>query len=106
MYGFVTELWRSFLLQSKGDRVSHQIIAHADGSVLAALDDGLVGLRQGKVQRMTKKNGLPCDSVISFIQDSAKRWWLYTECGVVELPDSETPALVGKPRGGRSNPCV
>ncbi len=38
---------------------------------------------------MTKKNGLPCDSVISFIQDGAKRWWLYTECGVVELPDSE-----------------
>ena len=38
---------------------------------------------------MTKKNGLPCDSVISFIEDNAKRWWLYTACGVVELPDSE-----------------
>ena len=46
-------------------------------------------MRQGKVQRMTKKNGLPCDSVISFIQDKAKRWWLYTECGIVELADSE-----------------
>jgi signal transduction histidine kinase len=38
---------------------------------------------------MTKKNGLPCDSVISFIEDNVKRWWLYTGCGVVELPDSE-----------------
>ncbi len=78
-----------FVLNPKGDPVSHQIIANADGSVLAASEDGLVGLRRDKVQRMTKKNGLPCDSVISFIEDDAKRWWLYTECGVVELPDSE-----------------
>ena len=78
-----------FSLRPKGERVSHQIIANADDSVLAASDDGLVGVRQDKVQRMTKKNGLPCDSVISFIEDGAKRWWLYTECGVVELPDSE-----------------
>ena len=58
-----------FPLNPKGDPVSHQIIANADGSVLAASNDGLVGLRQDKVQRMTKKNGLPCDAVISFIED-------------------------------------
>ncbi len=78
-----------FALNPKGNPVSHQIIADADGSVLAATEDGLIGLRQDRVQRMTKKNGLPCDSVISFIEDNAKRWWLYTACGVVELPDSE-----------------
>ena len=78
-----------FALNPKGYPVSHQIVSGADGSVLAASEDGLVGLRQDKVQRMTKKNGLPCDSVISFIEDDAKRWWLYTGCGVVELPDSE-----------------
>ena len=78
-----------FSLQPKGERVSHQIIANPAGSLLAASDDGLVGVRQDKVQRMTRKNGLPCDSVISFIEDEAKRWWLYTDCGVVELPDSE-----------------
>ena len=48
-----------FSLQATGDRVSHQIIVNADGSVLAASSDGLVGLRQDKVQRITKKNGLP-----------------------------------------------
>ncbi len=54
------------------------IAAQADGSVLAPFDDGLMGLREGKVQQMTTKNGLPCDFVISFIQDKEKRWWLYT----------------------------
>ena len=67
----------------------HKILAQADGSVLAAYDDGLVGFREGKVHRMTTKNGLPCDFVISFIQDKEKRWWLYTRCGVVEFSDSD-----------------
>ena len=67
----------------------HKILAQTDGSVLAAFDDGLVGFREGKVQRMTTKNGLPCDFVISFIQDKEKRWWLYTRCGVVEFSDSD-----------------
>ena len=76
-------------LEAKGGTASRQVVAEADGSVLAASDEGLVGLRQGSVRRMTKKNGLPCDSIISFIQDKAKRWWLYTECGIVELADAE-----------------
>ena len=38
---------------------------------------------------MTTKNGLPCNFIISFIQDKEKRWWLYTRCGVVEFSDSE-----------------
>ena len=38
---------------------------------------------------MTTKNGLPCDAVYSFIEDKQKSWWLLTECGIVELPDSE-----------------
>jgi len=67
----------------------HEIRASGDGSVLGAFEDGLVGFRAGKVQRMTTKNGLPCDSVISFIQDKDKRWWLYTRCGIVEFSDSE-----------------
>ena len=78
-----------FPLSTKGDRFIRQIIANTDGSVLAASAEGLVGVRQGKVQRMTTRNGLPCNFVTSFIQDKEKRWWLYTDCGIVELPDSE-----------------
>jgi len=79
----------TFTLNAKGDPFIRQIIANADGSVLAGSADGLVGVRQGKMQRMTTKNGLPCNFVTSFIQDREKRWWLYTDCGIVELPDSE-----------------
>lgn len=76
-------------LNAKGDPAIHQIVAAADGSVLAASADGLVGLRNGVVQRLTVKNGLPCNFVTSFIEDSGNHWWLYTDCGIVELPDAE-----------------
>ena len=78
-----------FALNLKGNPVLRRIVANADGSVLAASEDGLVGLRKGKVQRMTTENGLPCSAVFSFVEDKEKRWWLYTDCGVLELADSE-----------------
>ncbi len=68
---------------------AHQIVVEADGSVLADSEAGLVGLRQGSAHRMTTENGLPCNAIIAFVEDKEKRWWLYTRCGVVELPDSE-----------------
>ncbi len=76
-------------LNPGGAPINRQIVAKPDGSVLAGSENGLVGWREGKVQRLTTKNGLPCNSVISFIQDREGRWWLYAGCGVVELPDSE-----------------
>ena len=82
-------LLKTFPLNAKVDRLSARSSPNADGSVLAGSADGLVGLRQGKVRRMTTKNGLPCNFVTSFIEDRENRWWLYTDCGIVELPDSE-----------------
>lgn len=80
---------RTFALHSTGYPVSHQILAGAGGLVLAASEDGLVGLRRETPQRMTTANGLPCTSVTSFIQSRDTRWWLDTDCGVVEVEDSE-----------------
>ena len=80
---------KEFPTGSTANLVTNHLIAQADGSVMASFDDGLVGLRQGKAQRLTTKNGLPCNAVYSFIEDKRKSWWLLTECGIVELPDSE-----------------
>jgi signal transduction histidine kinase/ligand-binding sensor domain-containing protein len=80
---------KKFPTGSAANLRTNHLIVQGDGSVMAALDDGLVGLRQGKAQRMTTKNGLPCDAIYSFIEDKRKSWWLLTECGIVELPDSE-----------------
>src|SRR5208282_5537392 len=78
-----------FPLNPGGDPSNRQIMSTADGSIFAGSQNGLVEWRQGKVHRMTRKNGLPCNSVISFIEDKENRWWLHTGCGVVQFPDSE-----------------
>ena len=88
-------LFRNGVLETKfplnpgGDPSNRQIMSTADGSIFAGSQNGLVEWRQGKVHRMTRKNGLPCNSVISFIEDKENRWWLHTGCGVVQFPDSE-----------------
>ncbi len=87
-----------FPLHPRGIPLSRRIIANLDGSVLAGSEDGLNGLRQGRLQRMTTENGLPCNSVISFVEDKEKRWWLYTGCGIVELPDSELQRWWSNPK--------
>lgn len=76
-------------LAKKSSSLNRQILVQPDGSVLIGTEAGLVEWRQGKVQQMTTKNGLPCDFVLAFTQDQAKRWWLYTRCGVIEFSDSE-----------------
>jgi signal transduction histidine kinase/ligand-binding sensor domain-containing protein len=80
---------KEFPTGSAANLSTNHLMVQADGSVMASFDDGLVRLRQGKAQRMTTKNGLPCDAVYSFIEDRRKSWWLLTECGIVEFPDSE-----------------
>jgi signal transduction histidine kinase/ligand-binding sensor domain-containing protein len=86
---FRDSVQKEFPTGSAASLRTNHLIVQADGSVMASFDDGLVGLRQGKAQRITTKNGLPCNAVYSFIEDKHKSWWLLTECGIVELPDSE-----------------
>jgi|HubBroStandDraft_1064217.scaffolds.fasta_scaffold09745_4 ligand-binding sensor domain-containing protein/signal transduction histidine kinase len=79
-----------FPVNLKGDPFVRQIEVQPDGSVVAAaVDDGLISLRAGAVQRLNKQNGLPCDGVFGFNRDDRKNWWLSTPCGYVELADSE-----------------
>jgi len=76
-------------LNPRSSPLNREVMTQADGSILVGTENGMVGWRDGKVQHITTKNGLPCDFVISFVQDNEKRWWLYTRCGVVEFSDSE-----------------
>ena len=79
----------TFPLNSKSKSWAYQIAVDSDGSVMAASDDGFVVLRAGKVQRLGKDNGLPCDGVNGFAVDDNKNLWLNTPCGFVEIASAE-----------------
>ena len=96
-------------LDPRSSPLNRHIVAGADGSVLVGSENGLLGWRAGTVRRMTTKNGLPCDFVITFIQDSNKDWWLYTRCGVVSFSDAELQKWWANPNAHDSEPrlrCV
>jgi PAS domain S-box-containing protein len=67
------------------DKMADQIAVDPDGSVITASHNGLVMLRAGKVQRLGKENGLPCDGVGGFAVDDDKNLWLNTPCGFIEI---------------------
>jgi PAS domain S-box-containing protein len=75
--------------KSMQDRVAIQIAVDPDGSVMTAPPEGLVMLRDGKVQRLGKKNGLPCDGVNGFLVDDNKNLWLTAPCGFIEISSSD-----------------
>jgi PAS domain S-box-containing protein len=75
--------------KSMADKVAIQIAVDPDGSVITAPPEGLVVLRAGRVQRLSKENGLPCDGVNAFVVDDNKNLWLSAPCGFIEIAASD-----------------
>jgi signal transduction histidine kinase/ligand-binding sensor domain-containing protein len=66
-----------------------QILVRADGSILAATSSGLIDWRSGTLRILTSQNGLPCNSHYGLISDNNNAVWLYTQCGLVRVADTE-----------------
>jgi signal transduction histidine kinase/ligand-binding sensor domain-containing protein len=75
--------------QSPHDGPVHSLLVNSDSSVLAATPSGLVGWQNGRLQTLTVRNGLPCDVIYSLISDRKSALWLYTACGLIEIPNAE-----------------
>ena len=74
---------------SANDTDVHELIVSRDGSILGATSSGVIGWLNGKQQRMTMQNGLPCDGVNTLLEDRHGSLWLYMQCGLVRIPRSE-----------------
>src|SRR5712664_4793331 len=74
---------------SPRDGPVHSLLVNSDGSVLAATPSGVVGWRNGRVQRLTVRNGLPCDVIYAVISDRTSTLWLYAACGLIAIPNAE-----------------
>ena len=74
--------------ETQNSRV-HQIVALPDGDILGATPSGLVYWRNGTLKTLTVQSGLPCDNLYSLISDAQNGVWLYAQCGLVHITDSE-----------------
>jgi signal transduction histidine kinase/ligand-binding sensor domain-containing protein len=66
-----------------------QVTAYPDGTTLGSTINGLIGWRNGTLRTLTPRNGLPCAPVHAFIFDAQRTLWLYTQCGLVSIAESE-----------------
>jgi ligand-binding sensor domain-containing protein/signal transduction histidine kinase len=94
----------TFHFQHAPESRVEQVTVNPDGSVMGATPSGLIGLRHGKQLTLTTRNGLPCNNVYSFISDRRGDLWLYTECALVKITNSDLekwwqdPDTVVRPR--------
>lgn len=65
-------------------RVNYLYFAR-DGSLWAATEGGLSRLKDGRVTTLTKRNGLPCDTIHWVTEDTEDSMWLKTACGLVRI---------------------
>jgi signal transduction histidine kinase len=70
----------------------YQVAAMNDGSILGATISGLIGWKDGRLRTMTTRNGLPCDRIYGLVSDAQDGLWLYGQCGLVRLENTEVQA--------------
>jgi signal transduction histidine kinase len=66
-----------------------EIAINSEGSVLGATGEGVIGLRNGKIQTLDVRNGLPCNNAYSLIWDDRGTLWLPSQCGLVAIAGEE-----------------
>ena len=79
----------TFSTESVAKSPVRQILVRADGSVLAASSSGLTEWRNGFLRTLTSQNGLPCNSLYALVSDSNDALWLYSQCGLIRVADTE-----------------
>lgn len=63
--------------------------ATRSGAVLGATANGLVVWKEGKLQILTTRNGLPCNHAHAPLSDNDGDLWLLMQCGLVQIPRAE-----------------
>ena len=74
-----------------------------DGTLWVATQGGLSRIKNGRVNTLTSKNGLPCDTVLWMMDDDSHAVWLLTACGLLRIARSNLDAWSADPRRGRQS---
>jgi signal transduction histidine kinase/ligand-binding sensor domain-containing protein len=84
----------------------HHLRVAADGTVWAATDNGLSRIKPGRLATLNAKTGLPCDGIISSLEDSEGSTWIYTGCGLVRIAHAGMEAWSAAVDQGKPAPSI
>jgi signal transduction histidine kinase len=60
-----------------------------DGTLWGSATNGIIGYRDGKLQLLNERNGLPCDFSWSVVTDRHNDLWIQGQCGLMRIEHSE-----------------
>jgi signal transduction histidine kinase/ligand-binding sensor domain-containing protein len=69
--------------------VPRSLYIDSDNALNAATSNGLYRLKDGHLSLMDSRNGLPCSSIFSTIEDNYGSLWLYAKCGLLRISASD-----------------
>ncbi|MEI9978614.1 MAG: two-component regulator propeller domain-containing protein [Edaphobacter sp.] len=75
------------------------LFVDSDNSVWVATNDGLFRWHDNRVDTLDARNGLPCTSVFSVVEDNDRSLWLSTQCGLLKIAESELAGWRAQPSG-------
>jgi len=75
----------------------HSLYVDSDNALDAATSNGLYRWKDGQLNLMDSRNGLPCSSIFSAIEDNYGSFWLYAKCGLLRISASDWAAWQKSP---------
>jgi signal transduction histidine kinase len=67
----------------------NDFIVDADHALWAWGGQGLLRWQNGTWEKLSARNGLPCDTIYNLADDGKGLWWLYMSCGIAVLSKAE-----------------
>jgi signal transduction histidine kinase/ligand-binding sensor domain-containing protein len=65
------------------------LLVDSRNSIWVATSNGLVRWKDGIWKTLDARNGLPCSSIIAAVRDKQDSLWLRTQCGILNIAESE-----------------
>jgi signal transduction histidine kinase/ligand-binding sensor domain-containing protein len=79
------------------------LYADSAGTLWIAANGGLSRLKNGRVETLTSRNGLPCDAVGWVVEDTVHSLWLGMACGLVRVARTAIDAWTAAVDNGHRN---
>jgi len=72
----------------------------SDGTFWGAAGSGVIGLRNGNLQLLNKRNGMPCQATYATASDLHGDLWILAQCGLMRIKKSELERWWSDPEVG------
>ena len=68
-----------------------------DGALWAATEGGLSRIKDGHIDTLTSRNGLPCDRIHATMPDDSGALWAFAACGLFRIGRTELETWIAHP---------